>query len=134
MSGTKIIRSLMGAHAPLISAVPLARIIAGVIPKGTALPCIGLTTTSGVDRNIVKAGSTRHVTERIQITVIAQTYAQQKSVMDLARKACADKIGTIAGIDAVTVHTEGRGGDFNDASAGFYMQTQDFVVGFQEAT
>lgn len=134
MSGVKIVRALLVADAALIVQVPATKIIAGVIKAGTQAPAIAITEVVGIDRNIPNPGVTRHVFERVQVTLIAKDYAQQKAVMKLLRKACADKRGTIAGIAAVTVVTEGRGPDFNDEQAGFYMQSQDFRVGYQEAT
>lgn len=134
MSGIKIVRALTVADVALIAVVPATKIGAGVIAQGTAPPIIALTEVVSTDRNIPKPGTKRRVSERIQATIIAQTYAQQKQILALLRKACADKIGTIAGITAVTVHTAGRGPDFNDPEAGFYMQTQDFLVGYEEST
>lgn len=134
MSGVKIIRHLLTQSAALTAVVPNtdSRICAGVLKQGTPLPAIAITDIVGIDRNIVKAGATHHVTDRVQVTVITETYAQQRSLMALVRTACRDKIGTYIGIAGVTVHTDGRGPDFNDPQAGFYMQTQDFRIGFEE--
>lgn len=132
MSGVKIVRALLVAHAPLTAIVPAARIAGGVIPEGTPAPVLAITEVVGIDRNLMSPGATRHVFDRVQVTIIAVNYAQQKALLALVRKACADQTGAIAGIDSVTVHTDGKGPDFNDAQAGFYMQTQDFRVWYRE--
>lgn len=135
MSGVKIIRALLVQSSALVALVPdsASRICAGVLAQGTTLPAIALTDVVGMDRNILAPGFTHHVTDRVQVTVITQTYAQQKQLLALVRSACRDKIGLIAGVQGVTVHTESKGPDFNDPAAGFYMQTQDFRVEYQEA-
>lgn len=134
MSAVKIITALLTAYAPLTALTTTSRIIAGVIPQGTALPAVAITEVSSVDRNIINTGPLRHTTSRVQVTVLAANYPSQKTLIGHVRKACADQIGTIAGIDGVTVHTDSRGPDFNDPDAGFYMQSQDFMVSFNEAT
>ncbi len=134
MSAVKIITALLTAYAPLTALTTTSRIIAGVIPQGTALPAVAITEVSSVDRNIISHGALRHVTSRVQVTVLAANYPSQKALISHVRKACADQIGTIAGVAGATVHTDSRGPDFNDPDAGFYMQSQDFMVSFNEAT
>ena len=134
MSAVKIIVELLTAYAPLTALTTTSRIIAGVIPQGTALPAVAITEVSSVDRNIVNAGALRHVTSRVQVTVMAANYPSQKVLIGHVRKACADQIGTISGVSDVAIHTDSKGPDFNDPDAGFYMQSQDFMVSFNEST
>lgn len=134
MSAVKIIVNLLTAYAPLTALTTTSRIVAGVIPQGSALPAVAITEVSSTDNNIPNQGATRHVKSRVQVTVLAANYPSQKTLIGYVRKACADQIGTIAGVSGVTVHTDSKGPDFNDPDAGFYMQSQDFMVGFNEAT
>lgn len=132
MSGAKIIRSLLAANVPLLNVVPTERIKSGVLPQGIGMPAIGLTDVAGVDRNLPKAGATHHVIDRVQVTVAAATYTDVKTVLALVRTACRDQVGVIAGFNAVTVHTDGKGPDFSLPESGLYFQSQDFRVGYQE--
>lgn len=133
MNGVVAVRALLAAHAPLTSLVPVAQIVAGVVPQGSALPALSLMSVSSTDRNIMKAGAVRRVTERVQVTVLAATYPAAKAILKAVRQAAADRTPTIAGITQVTVHTDSAGPDFLDEQAGIHMQTQDFRVSFNEA-
>ena len=133
MNGVAAVRALLVAHAPLTSLVPVAQIVAGVVPQGSALPALSLMSVSSTERNILKAGAVRRVTERVQVTVLAATYPAAKAILKAVRQAAADRSPTIAGIAQVTVQTDSTGPDFLDEQAGIHMQTQDFRVSFNEA-
>ena len=133
MSGVQIVRAKLTGNASVLAIVPLARIYGGVVPQGTALPCIGITEVSSVDRNTLSGESVIHVTERIQVTVMTADYVKQKALMALIRSACRNFVGTVGSITGVSIHTDSKGPDFSDPEAGFCMQTQDFRVGFNEA-
>lgn len=134
MSAVKIIRTLLVADAALLALLPATQIIAGTLPQGTALPALAVTEVSRTDRNIVKAGAAARCTSRVQVTVIATSYPSQKALLAALRHACRDKAGTLFGISDVTVHLDSTGPDFSDPDTAFYMQSQDFKVGFTEAT
>ena len=132
MNGVAAIRSVLVANATLTALVPATRISSGVLPQGTALPAISITSVSSVDRNIPNPGSYRHVMERVQVTVLASTYPTQKSIMLAVKKAAADKMPTVTGISNVTVHTDSQGPDFMNDEASIYLGSQDFRVTFNE--
>lgn len=132
MSGVAIIGELFNASTPLLTAVPTDRIKAGALPQNIALPALAATSVSVVDRNTVKDGTTRRVTERVQVTVLARTYAEMLAVLALVRAACASKRGTFAGKTVVVVLLDGAGPDFMDDAASIWMKTQDFRVSFNE--
>lgn len=131
--GVAAVRQLLVANAPLLALVPAARIQAGVLPIGTALPAISIASVSKNDRNIPSPGANRHVSERVQVTAMASTYPSQKQVLAAVKKAAADKLPTVAGLIGVTVHTEVAGPDFMDADASIYIGTQDLRVTYSEA-
>lgn len=131
--GVAAVRQLLVAHAPLLALVPAARIQAGVLPIGTALPAISITSVSKNDRNLPNPGAYRHVSERVQVTGMAATYPSQKQILALIRKAAADKLPTVVGLIGVTVHTEVAGPDFMDDAASIYIGTQDLRVTYSEA-
>lgn len=133
MSGVIICRRLLTDSAALVAAVPVARIISGIIPQATALPCISLTDISSTDRHTLAAGSSIKVTERVQITVMGATYPEVKSTLALVRKACRNKSGTVGVYTFVTCRLDGKGPDFSDPAAGFSMQSQDTLITFNES-
>jgi hypothetical protein len=133
MNGVIAVRSLLVADTGLTALVPEARIAAGTLPQGTVLPAISLMSVSSIDRNIIKPGAVRRVTERVQVTVLAATYPAAKAIIKAVRQAAADRSPTITGITQVIVHTDSAGPDFLDEQAGIHMQTQDFRVSFNEA-
>lgn len=133
MNGVVAVRALLVAHAPLTSLIAATQIVSGVVQQGAPLPALSLMSVSSTDRNIIKAGTVRRVTERVQVTVLAATYPAAKAILKAVRQAAADRSPTIAGITQVTVHTDSAGPDFLDEQAGIHMQTQDFRVSFNEA-
>lgn len=133
MNGVAAVRSVFVANAALIALVPAARIVAGVLPQGTALDAISITSVSSVDRNIPNPGAYRHVMERVQVTVMASTYPRLKAILKAARVAAADLMPPITGLLSVTIHTDSTGPDFMNDEASIYLQSQDFKVTYSEA-
>ena len=133
MNGVIAVRSLLVADTGVTAFVPELRIAAGSLPQGTILPAISLMSVSSVDRNIPAPGPKRRVTERVQITVLARTYPETKTILAAIRTAAADKMPQIDGLTDVTVHTDSAGPDFLDEETGIHMQSQDFRVAFNEA-
>lgn len=134
MSAVKVIRALLVADAATLAIAPASSIIAGVLPQGSALPALAITEVSRTDRNILSPGSHARSTARVQVTVFTTSYPAQKTLLQAVRHACRDKRGTVAGVPGVAVLLDGTGPDFNDSDTGFYMQTQDFMVGYTEPT
>lgn len=133
MSGVSIIRALLVGDAANVALVPKVRIAAGVLPKGTKLPAQSIETVTMNDRNIPAPGGWRHVSELVRVTGLASTYPQLDAVMKAQKKACADRLPTIAGLRNITVHTAGAGPDFMDEEASIYMRSQTYRVTYSEA-
>jgi len=133
MNGVIAVRTLLVNDTGVTALVPVARISAGSLPQGTDLPAISLMSVSSVDRNIPAPGAKRRVTERVQVTVLARTYPEAKTLIAAVRAAAADQMPAIGGIAQVTVHTDSAGPDFLDEETGIHMQTQDLRVSFNEA-
>ena len=132
MSGVAVVRYLQANDAGVIAVVPAARIFAGVIPEGTAgtaLPALGTSTIDSVERRTVSmAGTTKLRTERVQTDILAATYAQKKSLVELVRAACANRHGTVNGIDVDSILPAGEGPDDDDPAAVIYSCSIDFLV------
>ncbi len=132
MSGIAIVGSLLHASAPLIAQVPAGQIDAWELPQGTPLPSIVITRVSRTKRQFLAAQSVWMMTERIQATVRASNGAQRETIIDLIERACADRIGTIAGFASVAVLLAGTGPDFMDDAASIFMGSTDLRVSFNK--
>lgn len=130
MNGVAAIRQILAADATLTALVPATRIAAGVLPQGTTLPAISVMSVSSVDRNIPNPGASKHVMDRVQVSVLAANYPSLKAVITAVRNAGRDKYPTVSGISNVVVHTDGQGPDFMNEEASIYMAEQDFKVSF----
>jgi hypothetical protein len=135
MSGVIAIRALLANNANLLAVVPATKIMAGVIPLDTVLPAIGISHISTVERNTVAMDSAQVMaTERVQVTVQAKSYADQKSILELVRKACPNTHGTVNGIEVDSILPEIAGPDLRDDELLIFVQSRDFIVKFIEST
>jgi hypothetical protein len=128
MSGHKVIFSLLSTNAALIAQVPAARIQAGPLPQGTTLPAIAINEVSRTERHAVAAAGNTMVTSRIQVTVMAREYDEQKTILDLVGAAVVCQRGTVNGVNVSSILREGVGPDFKADEPKIFMQTRDFIV------
>lgn len=132
-SGIDAVRAALVADAALLALVPSSRIGAGDLPQDTDLPALSLTSVSKVDRNIPNPGTYRYVTERVQVTIHAKNYPEQKAVEAAVRRAAADKVNlAVPGLINVTIHTDGSGPDIMNTQASIYLGSQDFRTTYSE--
>ncbi len=129
MSGVTIIGALLEAHTELLAILPVDGIKAGRFPDGIALPALLLRSVSTVEEQYLRRGGLVRTTERVSVTLRSASYHQQDDILPLVRKACAGKIGTIAGFERVSVLTAGTGPDVN-GPANSFEKAQDFRVSF----
>ncbi len=139
MDGVIVIRQLLAADAAVTALVPASgarppRLVAGALPQGVALPAIAITSISATDHLIPAPGATRRVSERVQVTMAAADYPAVRALARAVKHACAARMPTVAGLGEVTVQTDGAGPDFFDEGAAICFRTQDFLVGFNEAS
>lgn len=128
MSGVSIVRFLLAANTALVAQVPSVRIMAGVLPVGTTLPAISITTISAVERKTVTMADSHQVTERVQVNVEAKSYPSQKSILALVRAALPLSRGTVNSVSVDSVTHDSDGPDIYDMDAGIYVQSSDFFV------
>lgn len=131
MSDVNVIRYLLANSAPLTAVVGAAKIVIGEIRQGTSMPAILVNHISGVWGKQL-AGQSNFCRARVQVTVQAADYAQQKKIMRLVRAAVPRTRGTIAGVEVEEILREPDGPDFSNSDAGIFLQTQDFMVSFNE--
>ena len=130
MSDVKAVRYLLANNATLTAQVPATRIFSGIVPQGTQPPTIAVTHVSTVRPQMVNAASKLCVS-RVQVTVMAVSYATQKSILALVRAALPRSRGSVNGVavDSILIDTEGP--DFTD-EAGLYMGSIDYIVTYTE--
>ena len=132
MSGAvSAIYHLLANNSSLIAVVPAARIMAGPLPQGTAAPAIAITHISSMPRNQVTTTSELFFDARIQVTVLAKSYAVQRQALKLVRAAVSRKPGTVNSVKVDAILPDVEGPDF-DNTAGLFMGSQDFVVTYSE--
>ncbi|WP_109808415.1 hypothetical protein [Sphingosinithalassobacter portus] len=132
MSGVTIIGALLNASTAVTAKVPSARIKAGQLPDGVALPALLVRGVSLIERKELKRGAIVRVTERVSVTVRADSYRDQRAIIaeGLVRNACAGFVGDLASFSRVSVTDGGCGPDLI-GPANSFEQTQDFRVSFE---
>jgi hypothetical protein len=132
MSAILAVSHLLENDASLIAVVPAARQFGGLIPQGTALPALAITSVSTVRRQEVNADN--FCIERVQVTVHAATYPQQKQVLALVRAALPRRPGTVNTVKVDSILTDTTGPDFRNDSVDppIFMGEQDFMVRYSE--
>lgn len=129
MSGVAICRALMASNAALAAVVPASKIQAGVIPLGTVLPAISVTSISAQEQNnVAMDGSPRLVSERVQVTVMAKTYTQQKQLLTLVKAAVPNTYAVVATFQCYSIIDDIEGPDIQDVDLVIYFQSADFNV------
>jgi len=131
MSAAAIMRALLVGHAPVTALVPVARIVAGNVPDGS-LPAIGITEISGVEQDTVARASRTLVTARVQVTIYAASYPQQKAILKAAKLGAGVFTGQIAGYAVRSVLRDMIGPDLGDPKIPTFEQSRDFKIAFIE--
>jgi len=133
MTGVHIIGHLLMNNADLVAAVPIERIKAGALPDAIALPALLVRLVSSVERQSLRRGEVVRTTERISVTVRANSYREQTRIVQLVKNTCAGRTGAIGGGQSVSVLTAGTGPDVLGPASSF-EQTQDFRVSYDAAS
>lgn len=132
MSAILAVSHLLENDAGLVAVVPAARQFAGLIPQGTAVPALAITSVSTVRRQ--EAIADNFCTERVQVTVHAATYPQQKQVLALVRAALPRRPGTVNTVQVDSILKDTTGPDFRNDQVDppIFMGEQDFMVRYSE--
>lgn len=134
MSAVKVVNYTLSNNATLIAAVPAANIFTGFIPIDTELPALCVNHISSTEITSVATTETKKLaTSRVQVTVQAKTYSDQKAILDLVRKALPNTRGTVNSVEVDSILPDGAGPDMHDADAQIFMQSRDFIVRFAQS-
>lgn len=132
MNAVMVMRALLLAHAP-VAALVGDRVSAGTVSEEDGLPAIGLTEIGRVEmETVANDGPANLVTARVQVTVHATSYPQQKELLQAAKLGAGVHTGVIAGVTVLSVLRDSVGPDMGDDEAGFFQQSRDFKVAYLE--
>jgi hypothetical protein len=132
MSDVKAIRYLLANNVSLVAVVPAAKIVAGLIPQGTVLPAIAVSHVSTTRQRMIASPGVELLTSRVQITAIATSYPQQKTILGLIKAALPRTRGTVNGVTVGSLLFELAGPDFRDDEIGSFMGSLDYIITHSE--
>lgn len=132
MSGVSVIRYLLANDATLTATVPAARIKAGILPINTILPAISIREVSSTRLEMIKYGSNEHINERVQVTALASTYGQQKTLLGLIKDALPNTRSTVNSVVVDSILRDITGPDMYNDDPVIYEQSIDYFVKFLE--
>lgn len=132
MADVRAVRHLLVSNAALIAVVPAAKIMAGLIPQGTVLPAIAVSHVSTTRMRMIASPGVELLTSRVQITAMATSYPQQKSILALVKAALPRTRGTINGVSVGSLLFELAGPDFRDDDIGAFMGSLDYLITHSE--
>jgi len=133
MHAEKAFRAVLAASSALTSAVPSTQWYPGVVAQDVAPPALTLTLIDSVMLPTIDAQAFNLAQARIQVTVHAKSYTDQKTIVDLVRQAASFKRGTYAGVAVHSIVRDLIGPDLRNDDATLYRQTIDFLVTYTEA-
>lgn len=137
MDGAAVILNLLAQDAGVTAMVPAEadppRLTGDVLGQTVTLPAIRVMKISSTDRNILKPGARRRVTQRIQAEAHGRTMPEAKVLLKAIRKACADRLlPELGGLTEIAVHTDGEGPEGISADTNARVALQDFRVSYNE--
>lgn len=128
MSGVAVIRYKLANDAALTAVVTASKIMAGVVPLNTALPAISIRQISGNELATIRRSGNELVTERVQVSVLAPTYPQQKTILGLIKSALPSVRATVNGFAVDSIEQGLTGPDLYDEEPVTYEQSIDYIV------
>lgn len=134
ISAVGVIQYLLENDADLLELVTAANIMAGPLPPNTVLPAICLHEISTTERlAVAMTDSHTLASSRIQVTIIAATLPQQKTILGRVCHACRNRRGTIDMTEVDSILPDIDGPDMQDSTVPIFAQTKDFMVKFSLA-
>lgn len=123
-----VIRYLLAHDSGVVAQVPASRVFAAELPQNITLPAIVVRQVSGTEGLTAAMTETRMRTDRVQVSVLASSYASVKTILELVRTSCATRGGTVNGVKLDSILPDGVGPDIYDSEARIFEQSRDFIV------
>lgn len=131
MSATTVIRHELASISAVLDAVPASRIFIGMLPKGTALPAIGITSVYGEPRNTLSMReSSRLIHERVQVTAYARSYPELDGLIRIIAGQIKNKRGEITQLQVRSIIPLSVGPHLEGVSPVIHTQSLDFRVSY----
>lgn len=129
-----VLRALLLAHPSVGILVTRDNVVAGAIEQGSPLPAIGIKEVSQTEfATVARAERRVLVRARVQVTVYAKTYREQKALLLAVKLGPGVHTGIVAGVKVRSVVRGDVGPDFTDDAAEIFEQSRDFFVTYVEA-
>jgi hypothetical protein len=127
MTPVEIVSVLLLADADVVAAVAPGMVKAGRLPDNAVLPALAVREISRIERlKLRRTGKVRE-TSRVQVTVRANSYREQKAIVDLVIRACAGRTSAASVPEPFAITNAATGPDLI-GDAGIFEQPQDFRV------
>ena len=127
----EVVRYLLAHDAALLALVAADNIKAGALPLNIVLPAICVQEISLIQRRTASMTAGKVLaTSRVQVTVIATSVSQQKTILNLVRSACPNTRGIVNTVDVDSILPDQDGPDMRDLDATIFAQSKDFIVRF----
>ena len=128
MRAEKVVYDLLTGSEAVTALVGL-KIYPGLIPQNTTMPAVSYELISSVDIPPINAQASGVILRsRVQVSALARTYAEVKTIQEAIRRALLFKSGLIAGVQVNAITRELIGSDERDDESGLYMQGVDFLL------
>lgn len=134
MSGVAALWRLLVDAAPIwdLVEVPAASVVSGDLPITTPVPALGVSEVSALERTTVSMKEVARLqVERVQVTIHAATYLQQKQLVRLVAAACRNRKALVGDVDVLSILPAGEGPDGFVPDPVIYQQTIDFMVAWR---
>jgi hypothetical protein len=132
MRAEKVVYDLLTGSEAVTALVGL-KIYPGLIPQNTTMPAVSYELISSVDIPPINAQASGVILRsRVQVSALARTYAEVKTIQEAIRRALLFKSGLIAGVQVNAITRELIGSDERDDESGLYMQGVDFLLIHEE--
>ena len=132
MRAERVVYDLLTGSEAVTALVGL-KIYPGLIPQNTTMPAVSYELISSVDIPPINAQAGGVILRsRVQVSVLARTYAEVKTIQEAIRRALLFKSGLIAGVQVNAITRELIGSDERDDESGLYMQGVDFLLIHEE--
>lgn len=133
MHAEKAFHAVLKDSAALLLAVPESKWYPGVVAQEVAPPALTITLIDSVLQPTIDAAAFNLAQARIQVTVHAKSYTDQKTIVDLVRQAASFARGSYAGVAVHRIVRDLIGPDLRNDDATLYRQSIDFLVTYTEA-
>ena len=132
MRAEKVVYTLLTGSSQVTALVGL-KIYPGLIPQNTTMPALTYELVSGVDIAPINAQAGGVIMRsRVQISALARTYAEVKTIHEAIRGALLFKSGLISDVQVLAITRELIGSDERDDESGLYMQAVDYLLTHDE--